>query len=236
MAETSVENPADGSFLTRLGPEARAVLTTLGRPRTYRHGELLFLEGEHSDTSYLVVGGAARVYRTTSQGKEVTLSVRGPGDLIGEMAALDPGNRRSATVVALDTLRCRAITATDLKDFLESHPQAAVALLRLVIGRLREADRRRTEFGSYDATRRLARVLVEVANDAVRRLGAPIGRPLPEVAIGLSLTQRELAGLIGASRESVARALAELRRRRLVTTSRREITICDPVALRNYAT
>jgi CRP-like cAMP-binding protein len=190
-------------------------LSAIGRWRTYRRGDRLFHEGDRSDAVYLVVEGRARVFTSTEEGNEVTLTVRGPGDLVGEMGALDPGAPRSATVVALDPLRCRVVAAGDLRTFLEQHPRAALALLHLVIGRLRDSDRRRAEFGSYDSTRRLARVLVESST--------------------LALSQSELAGMIGASRESVARGLAELRRRGLVATGRRTITIRDADALRLYA-
>jgi CRP/FNR family transcriptional regulator, cyclic AMP receptor protein len=224
-----------GSFSSLLGPAEGVALRALGHPRHYRRGDRLFLEGDRSDAVYLVTEGQARVYTTTAEGNEVTLSVRGPGDLIGEMSALDPGGHRSATVVALGVLQCRVIHSAELRAFLEDHPRAAVAMLRLVIGRLREADRRRTEFGSYDATRRLARILVEAAEEMTHpgdREGSPPDR---QGAISLPLSQSELAGLIGASRESVARALAELRRRDLVATGRRAISIRDAAALRRYA-
>ena len=219
--------PAVGSFLGLLAPNERAALGALGHARAYRRGERLILEGDESNTMFLVLEGRARVYTGTPEGTEVTLCVRGPGDLIGEMGALDPGGRRSASVVALEPLRCRVIAARDLQPLLETHPRVSLALLQLVIGRLRDADRRRTEFGPYDATRRLARVLVDAADQAART-GARL-RP------GLALSQHELSGLIGASRESVARGLAELRRRGLVTTGRRAVTISDADGLRRFA-
>jgi CRP-like cAMP-binding protein len=215
LLRTVAEHAVAGGFLASLPAEAQQALNAIGRWRTYRRGDRLFHEGDRSDAVYLVVEGRTRIYTTTDEGVEVTLSVRGPGELIGEMGALDAGARRSASVVALDPLRCRVVAAGDLRAFVEAHPSAALALLHLVIGRLRHADRRRAEFGSYDTTRRLARVLVESPT--------------------LALSQSELAGMIGASRESVARALAELRRRGLVATGRRTITIRDAEALRAYA-
>jgi CRP/FNR family transcriptional regulator, cyclic AMP receptor protein len=212
---------AIGGFLSLLGQEDLAALGRLGHDRTFRRGARLFLEGDRADAVYIVVEGQARVYTVTAEGNEVTLCVRGPGDLVGEMGGLDPGSVRCASVVALDPLRCQVITAAELHAFLESHPLATVAMLRLLIGRLRDSDRRRTEFGSYTTTRRLARLLVEAAGE--------------DAAVGLALSQHELAGLIGASRESVARALAELRGRGLVATGRRTITIRDAAGLRHYA-
>jgi CRP/FNR family cyclic AMP-dependent transcriptional regulator len=231
------ELPAVGSFLGSLAADERTALGEIGHARSYRRGERMILEGDRNDTTYLVLEGRVRVFTGTPEGNEVTLCVRGPGDLIGEMGALDPGGRRSANVVALEPVRCRVIAARELQAFLEAHPRSTLALLRLVIGRLRGADRRRTEFGPYDATRRLARVLIEAADEAA---GAPAhGRRrdggAPGVQLGLALSQHELSGLIGASRESVARGMAELRRRGLVTTGRRSVTILDGDGLRSFA-
>jgi CRP/FNR family cyclic AMP-dependent transcriptional regulator len=231
------ELPAVGSFLGSLAADERTALGAIGHARSYRRGERMILEGDQNDTTYLVLEGRVRVFTGTPEGTEVTLCVRGPGDLIGEMGALDPGGRRSATVIALEPVRCRVIAARELQAFLEAHPRSTLALLRLVIGRLRGADRRRTEFGPYDATRRLARVLIEAADEAATG-GTNTGlreRGTAGVLVGLALSQHELSGLIGASRESVARGMAELRRRGLVTTGRRSVTILDPDGLRGFA-
>jgi CRP/FNR family transcriptional regulator, cyclic AMP receptor protein len=231
------ELPAVGSFLGSLAADERTALGAIGHARSYRRGERMILEGDQNDTTYLVLEGRVRVFTGTPEGTEVTLCVRGPGDLIGEMGALDPGGRRSATVVALEPVRCRVIAARELQAFLEAHPRSTLALLRLVIGRLRGADRRRTEFGPYDATRRLARVLIEAADEAATE-GTNTSlreRGTAGVLVGLALSQHELSGLIGASRESVARGMAELRRRGLVTTGRRSVTILDPDGLRGFA-
>jgi CRP/FNR family transcriptional regulator, cyclic AMP receptor protein len=232
------ELPAVGSFLGSLAADERTALGEIGHARSYRRGERMILEGDQNDTTYLVLEGRVRVFTGTPEGTEVTLCVRGPGDLIGEMGALDPGGRRSANVVALEPVRCRVFAARELQAFLEAHPRSTLALLRLVIGRLRGADRRRTEFGPYDATRRLARVLIEAADEAAA--GAPAhggrrDRGAAGVQLGLALSQHELSGLIGASRESVARGMAELRRRGLVTTGRRSVTILDADGLRSFA-
>jgi CRP/FNR family cyclic AMP-dependent transcriptional regulator len=232
------ELPAVGSFLGSLAADERAALGEIGHARSYRRGERMILEGDQNDTTYLVLEGRVRVFTGTPEGTEVTLCVRGPGDLIGEMGALDPGGRRSANVIALEPVRCRVIAARELQAFLEAHPRSTLALLRLVIGRLRGADRRRTEFGPYDATRRLARVLIEAADESATGAPAPgrrRDRDASGVQLGLALSQHELSGLIGASRESVARGMAELRRRGLVTTGRRSVTILDADGLRTFA-
>jgi CRP/FNR family transcriptional regulator, cyclic AMP receptor protein len=232
--------PGVGSFLGSLAADERAALGAIGHARAYRRGERMILEGDQNDTTYLVLEGRVRVYTGTPEGNEVTLCVRGAGDLIGEMGALDPGGRRSASVIALEPVRCRVIAARELEAYLETHPGASLAMLRLVIRRLRGADRRRTEFGPYDATRRLARVLIEAADEVTAGGGSGGRRDAGTrgtrgLQLGLALSQHELAGLIGASRESIARGLAELRRRGLVTTGRRAVTICDAEGLRRFA-
>ena len=106
------------------------------------------------------------------------------------------------------------------RSFLESHPQAGLVLLRAIIHRLRAADQRRTDSGSQGTVGRLAKLLVELAEEH--------GQPTSTgVDIDIPLTQQELASLIAASRESVVRALRSLRWRGLVTTGRRRITIHD---------
>jgi CRP-like cAMP-binding protein len=226
------EYEAVGTFVASLDANERIALDATGRIRNYRRGQTLFREGDSGDAVYVLTSGQARLFTSTPEGNEVTLCVRAHGDLVGEMAVLDPGSKRSATMVALGPLCCRVIRADAFRSFLESHPRATLTLVRLVIARLRDADRRRTEFGSYDATHRLARVLLEAAHDVLA--SEKPGVPARDTPVGLSLSQQELAGLIGASRESVARALAELRRRGLVSTGRREIVICDSTGLRHF--
>jgi CRP/FNR family transcriptional regulator, cyclic AMP receptor protein len=120
------------------------------------------------------------------------------------------------------------LAGAEFRSWIETHPAAALALLRTIIRRLRSADRRRTASGSLDATHRLAAFLVELVDQA-----GP--HPYSDVDVDIALTQEELASLIGASRESVVRALAALRSRDLVGTGRRRITVVDVEGLRRFA-
>jgi CRP-like cAMP-binding protein len=120
------------------------------------------------------------------------------------------------------------LTADEFHDFLTSHPRAAYELLRAIIKRLRAADRRRTESGSADVGHRLARFLLELADE--RGQAGPGG-----IDIELPVTQAELASQIAASRESAVRALTRLRSQGLIATGRRRITIVDADGLRSYA-
>jgi CRP-like cAMP-binding protein len=119
------------------------------------------------------------------------------------------------------------LPAKEFSTMLESRPAVAVELVRTLAGHLRHADRRRVDFGGYGTIRRLARLVVELAAPD----GVAAGTPK---VVTMTLSQRELAGLIGASRESVVRALAALRQQGLVETSRRSVTVRDLETLRDY--
>jgi CRP-like cAMP-binding protein len=215
-------------FLGSLPPELRTVVEQAGRPRRYEKGDVVIREGDPSDSVVVLRRGWVKVSATTENGFEVVLCVRGPGDVIGELAAIDPRGSRSGTAVAVETVECRVIGGDEFRTLVADHGVMGLALLRLLIGRLRDADRRRVEFGGYSTARRLARVLVELVTEH--------GRPGPDgVELGIALSQEELAGLTASSRESVARALGALRSQGLVSTARRRLTVHDLDALRAYA-
>jgi CRP/FNR family cyclic AMP-dependent transcriptional regulator len=202
----------------------RAALLTAGRVRTYPRNARVFNEGDRSEFVVVVVQGRIKVVASTAEGGEAVLGIRGPGALVGELAAFD-GGPRTASAIALDNLTVRALTAEEFRDFVTTRPGAALGLIRTLMGRLRESDRRRVECGAYDATARVARLLCD--------LGAE--HALGEGPTEIRLAQHEIAGFVGASRESVARALAVLRKRRIVATRRGTVTLLDADALRTFA-
>ncbi len=183
----------------------------------------MFHEGDHSDFVVVIVEGRVKVVVHGLDGTETLLSVRGPGAIVGELAGIDD-SPRLATALALDPVTALVIPAPDFHEFVERHPSAAVALLRVLVGRLREADRRRAEFGALDVTRRVAQLLADLAAE-----GEDGGDHV------VRLSQHELAGMIGASRESVARALTALRAEQVVTTGRRTVSVLDLDRLRDLA-
>jgi len=214
-------------FLSGLAPDELADLFRIGRKRRWPAGATLFGEGDRSNSVVVVLAGRAKVFCLTEQGGEVLLAIRGPGALVGEMSALD-GAPRSASVGALEPLETLVIPVAAFLAFLESHPNAAVGILRMIMSRLRDADRKRVEFGTYDTLGRVALRLVELAE----RFGAAAERG---VRIALPLTQDELAGWTGSSRESVTKALATLRRHGVIETQRRSVSVLDLDRLRALA-
>jgi CRP-like cAMP-binding protein len=207
-----------------LGADWTALLRR-GRRQRYQRNARVFLEGDRSDFVFVILEGRVKLVVTTEDGDESLLGVRGTGELVGELAALDPAPRL-ASAVALEPLMVQTLTAEEFRAFVAEHGSVALQLIRMLIGRLREADRRRVEFGAYDAASRVARLLVDLAADhgSLGRGGAVV-----------RLSQQEIGELVGASRESVGRALAALRDRQLVTTGRRSVTVLEIGALRAFA-
>ena len=216
--------PEPDEFMARLGQADRAALAARGRRRQWPAGASLYLEGESCTTVLIVVSGRVKVFSLTADGEEILLAVRGPGSLLGELSAVD-GAPRSASVAALEPVVALVVPIAAFADYLRSHGDAAIVLLQLVTGRLRDADRKRVEAAAFDIPGRVARRLVELAE----RFGEPDGQG---VRIGVALSQDELAGWVGASREAVAKALRVLRDRGFVTTGRRTMTVLDLDGLR----
>ena len=212
------------SFLDRLSPSARQDLLAEGRRVSLRPGTTGLIEGQVSGQVLLLLEGHVRACTTSREGRESLLAVRRPGDLVGELSALD-GLPHSATVSAFESVEALAIPASSFKAFLGTHPEAALAVLELITERLRDADRKRAEFGSMDATARVAARLAELAEQHGRAMAGA-------VRIELALSQEELASWVGASREAVSRALRMFRERGWIETRRRAITVLDLSALR----
>lgn len=214
--------------LTELGRDDRDALLALGVPRRHRAGEVIVHAGDESGAVYVVLAGRVKITVLAEGGKEAVLGFRGPGALLGEMAAID-GSPRAATVTAIEDVRLSVVPGGAFRRLLDERPSFAHGVLRSVLARLREADRDRLEVAAYDVTGRVARRLVALADEH--------GTALPDgsVAIGLPLSQEELAAWTASSREAVGRALHLLRRLGWIRTDRRRITVRDLDALRRLA-
>ena len=175
------------------------------------------------DDVVLVLRGRVRLVAFGPERREVVLAVRGPGELIGEMAALGAG-RRTATGVAVDEVEAGFLHAHELAAFLHDHPDAAIVLIRTLVRRLAEATRDVVDLATRDSVGRVARRLVEMSSEHGVAAGGK--------SIELSLSQDELARWTGATRETVARALRLMRQLGWVTTDHKTITVLDTAALR----
>jgi len=216
-------HPAFASGLT----EAEAVaLRERAIQRKYEQGASIFHEGDDAGQALLLTAGRVKVTMLTRGGREVVLGFAGPGDLIGELSALV--GRRTATLSALERVAALAIPAAEFRGFLERHPRVMRLMLTSALERLQEANRLQLEFAAQDTLGRVASRLVELCN----RFGEQDDEG---IVITLPISQEELAGWSGSSREAVAKALQTLRNLGAIETDRRRITVVEPEILATYA-
>jgi CRP-like cAMP-binding protein len=209
----------DTPFLSQLTQEEVAELRSRAVTRHFARGATIMHQGEEPGRVLVLERGRAKVTVVTEDGSEVILAFREPGDMIGELSALG-GARRVATVRAIEELDALAIAAGDFDAYLEAQPRVALVILRVVIERLRDADRSQVEFAAHHTLSRVAGRLVELAE----RFGEPGDGG---VLITLPISQEELASWSGASREATSKALRDLRELGAVETRRRNITVRD---------
>jgi CRP/FNR family transcriptional regulator len=209
-----------------LGREDLAQVAQVVVPRRFAPGQVIFREGDESDTCYVVASGHARALREHGDGRTIALARFGPGDIFGELAMFD-NERRSATVEALDDLHALAILGHDMRRLMREHPEIAVKLVTALGRRLRAANERLARQSFQTVQSRVASVLISLIEQQ-RAEGAP------EKDVLVTATQAELAQLAGSSRESASRFLAVLERAGIVTQGRGKLTVHDPEALHRY--
>ena len=182
-------------------------------------GEILFREGETEDRLYVVVAGKIKLGRSGSAGRENLLAVLGPGQMFGELSVFDPGPR-STTATAVTAVEVRTLEHDELMRWIEGHPEVARSLLGQLAARLRRANDVVADLVFSDVPGRVAKQLLELA----RRFG---DRKDDGVHVHHDLTQEELAQLVGASRETVNKALADFAARGWIRLEPRSVTLLD---------
>ncbi|WP_232792513.1 Crp/Fnr family transcriptional regulator [Actinacidiphila yeochonensis] len=211
-------------FLARLEQQQRIALLELGHPMKYDPRSTLLHQDEPSTHVVLILSGWTKVTHTAATGYEALLALRGPGDIVGEASAVS-GRPRAATVTALGEVGAVVIDRDRFLAHLSASPATALQLLGLTADRTRASDRQRVEQGALGVRERLAILLLDLARTH--------GEQDPEgVRLTSGLSQHELAGSVGASREAVARLLKDLRERGIVRTGRRGLVIVRPDQLR----
>ena len=214
-------------FYELLNADEQAALEAAGHRRQWKRGAVIYREASRSESVIVLKDGRVKVSSDTASGVEVVLAVRGPGALLGEFSAVD-GGPMSATVTALEPVTALAVPTPEFERYLLGHARVSMLLMREVIRRVRDADRKRIEFGAYDTTGRVAARLVELAE----RFGEQTEEGL---RISLPLSQDELAGWTGSSREAVTKALRTLREEGWIQTGRLHVIVHDLAALRDRA-
>lgn len=205
--------------------------TDIFRPHTHAvalsKGERLFAEGDLGDRLYLVIEGKVKLTRMASDGRESLVSVHGPGDMFGELAMFDP-TYRTSTATAVTDARLAMIAHEDLRQVLITRPAVSMLLLKVLAQRLRRVTQANTNLIFTDVPGRVAKALLELAEKFGTRTGDGI-------LVSHDLTQEELAQLVGASRETVNKALADFASRGWLQLSAKSVLLIDPDRLRRRA-
>lgn len=184
-----------------------------------RRGQTVFAEGEPGDRLYVVAAGKVKLGQTSSDGRENLLAVLGPGEMFGELSLFDPGTRTS-TATALTDVRLLGLGPQDLRPWLAGRPVVAEALLGALARRLRRTNEAMADLVFSDVPGRVAKALLELSE----KFGSPVR---DGVLVAHDLTQEELAQLVGASRETVNKALADFAHRGWLRIEARAVVLLD---------
>ncbi len=210
----------------------------LAVPRRYEGGEVIFREGDRSDTCFIVRAGRVRITRRHSGGRRLTLAELRAGEMFGELSMFD-GEGRSATVEALEETTTLALLERDVRRVLRGHPEIAVKMLARLASRLRAANEQLARQSFQPVAGRVASTLLAQVEARRAEAAAAVDaegtdRRVPAGEIVIEATQKDIAQLAGSSRESASRFLADLERAGAVTTARGRVVVHDPEALRRY--
>lgn len=217
-----------GTLLSYLTPAELDHLRGRGVERRLPGGAAIVHQGDASDHVLMLLSGWVRVSSATRDGQVILLALRGPGDVIGELAALHDRWTRTATVETLGEIRFVQLRGKDFVDCLHERSGIAVALSRQLAVRLRDADAARIDVVTLDVARRVASLVLRLAEAHGHR--GPDG-----LVLRSPLTQQDIADQVGTSRRTVSRALATLRERNIVTTGRQLYVVHAPDVLALFA-
>ena len=200
-------------------------IAQLAVPRDFEPGEVVFREGDSSDTCYVVSGGRARAIRSHRDGRTITLATFGPGDIFGELALFED-ELRSATVEAIERTSVLGVLGPDMRRLMNEHAEISARLVIALGRRLRETNERLSRQSFQTVQSRVAVVLSQLVEQ--------------ELADGqhgdvlVTATQADLAQLAGSSRESASRFLAVLERAGVISQGRGRLVVHDHEALKHY--
>ncbi|OZC83902.1 Crp/Fnr family transcriptional regulator [Rhodococcus sp. 06-412-2C] len=208
-------------------PSAVSALTEKLEPVDFPRGHVVFTEGDPGDRLFIIVSGKIKLGRRSSDGRENLLAIMGPSDMFGELTIFDPGPRTS-TAITVTAVRAVSMNRDALKAWIDQRPDITYQLLRVLARRLRRTNNNLADLIFTDVPGRVAKTLLELA----QRFGIP---EAGSVRVTHDLTQGEIAQLVGASRETVNKALADFTHRGWVRMEGKSVLISDPQRLARRA-
>ena len=207
-------------------PTAVSALLTQLRPVDFPRGHTVFAEGEHGDRLYIIASGKVKIVRRSPDGRENLLTIMGPSDMFGELSVFDPGPRTSSVITITD-VRAVWMDRDALRAWIAERPQIAEQLLRVLARRLRRTNNDLADLILTDVPGRVAKQLL-----ALGQRGTPQDGGL---RVTHDLTQVEIAQLVGASRETVNKALADFAHRGWIRLEGKSVLIFDSERLAHRA-
>lgn len=202
-----------------LTDKEKEYLTSLGSSVKYPKGQIIFASGQRTNEVYYIKSGWVRIYRSTSDGRQVSVALRYPGDFIG-LAEIFSGAERQCSAEAMEDVSLLVIWGEEFKKLLAGKPDFGAKITELMGARLREAQNTIHDFISNQTQGRLALVLKKMAG----RSGAAEG---DTINVRLRVTQEELACMIGASRQTVSSLLTLFKEDGCLKYEGREIVAVD---------
>ena len=208
-------------------PSAVSALTKQLQPVDFPRGHTVFAEGEPGDRLYIIVSGKVKIGRRSPDGRENLLTIMGPSDMFGELSIFDPGPRTSSATTITE-VRAVSMDRDALGAWIQDRPKIAAQLLRVVARRLRRTNNNLADLIFTDVPGRVAKQLLQLA----QRFGTQEGGAL---RVTHDLTQEEIAQLVGASRETVNKALADFAHRGWIRCEGKSVLISDSDRLARLA-
>lgn len=215
------------SFLQGLDTGALTDLARQLSPAELRRGDTLYEQDQPADGLYIILDGKVKLCCRAPDGREKLLEIRGPADVLGAVSALDLGPR-TASAIAITDVSAATVDGEQLRMWMAERPQICDRLIRHLAGRLRRANLRLLDVVFDDVPGRVAKELLHLAH----RFGSRQGELM---SVRHDLTQRELAQLVGATRESVNKALCDFVHRGWITTDGKATIIHSPELLAKRA-
>jgi len=195
------------------------MLTTMVTRRSASRSTTIMAGGDATDSLYIVLSGRLKVMMSDSDGKEVILSILGPGEFFGEMGLIDD-EPRSASVVTIEPCELLSISKRDFKKCLSDNAEMSMAVMRGLVRRLREADRKIGSLALLDVYGRVARLLLDMAENVNG-----------EKVVTKRLPKQDIAKMIGASREMVSRVMKDLQTGGYIEMRGSSIVLRDTIML-----
>lgn len=213
------------SLFSELNTDQLAMIATLVRDRHYHKDNFVFLEGDPGEALFILKDGLIKLTKRTEDGREHILHFIHPGEVFAEVVLFDGGDYPASAEVQQDSV-VGSVRNGDMEKLISANPEIAISMLGIMARRLRIAQDKAMNLALNDVRRRLIFILLEFASQhgIIKK---------EEIVIKISLTNQELANMVGTTRETANRILGDLKKANVLEINRQQIIIKDRQKLRD---